>query len=101
MSDAATARIRANPKYQELKRKRSSFGWALTICMFVVYYGYIALIAFNKEFLSQPIGAGVTTIGGELGNPHCDHIRPAVPIPWPPEVLWPKRQGSEHWNRFF
>ena len=67
MSDAATARIRANPKYQELKRKRSSFGWALTICMFVVYYGYIALIAFNKPFLAQPVGAGVTTLGIPIG----------------------------------
>ncbi|MGM9491802.1 DUF485 domain-containing protein [Ideonella sp. YS5] len=62
-----TQRIRANPKYQELKRKRSTFGWLLTLCMFVVYYGYIALIAFNKEFLSQPIGAGVTTIGVPIG----------------------------------
>ena len=62
-----TQRIRANPKYQELKRKRNTFGWALTLCMFVVYYGYIALIAFNKEFLSQPLGTGVTTIGVPIG----------------------------------
>jgi len=32
-----------------------------------VYYGYIALIAWNKEFLSQPLGAGVTTIGVPIG----------------------------------
>jgi uncharacterized membrane protein (DUF485 family) len=62
-----TERIRANPKYHELRRKRNAFGWLLTICMFVVYYGYIALIAFNKEFLSQPLGTGVTTIGVPLG----------------------------------
>jgi uncharacterized membrane protein (DUF485 family) len=31
--------------------------------MLVVYYGYIALIAFNKPFLAQPIGNGVTTLG--------------------------------------
>ena len=62
-----TQRIRANPKYQELKRKRNTFGWTLTLCMFVVYYGYIALIAFNKEFLSQPLGTGVTTIGVPIG----------------------------------
>ncbi len=67
MTDAVTARIRANPKYQELKRKRNVFGWSLAVCMLVVYYGYIALIAFNKEFLSQPIGGGVTTIGIPIG----------------------------------
>ena len=61
------ARIRANPKYQELRSKRSSFGWWLTLLMMVVYYGYIALIAWNKPFLSQPIGAGVTTIGVPIG----------------------------------
>ena len=67
MSDPVVARIRANPKYLELKRKRSSFGWWLTLLMMVVYYGYIALIAWNKEFLSQPLGAGVTTIGVPIG----------------------------------
>ena len=61
------ARIRANPKYQELRSKRSSFGWWLTLLMMVVYYGYISLIAWNKPFLSQPIGAGVTTIGVPIG----------------------------------
>ena len=61
------ARIQANPKYRELRSKRSSFGWWLTLLMMVVYYGYIALIAWNKPFLSQPIGAGVTTIGVPIG----------------------------------
>ena len=67
MSDNVVARIRANPKYQELKRKRSSFGWWLTLLMMVVYYGYIALIAWNKPFLATPMGAGVTTIGVPIG----------------------------------
>jgi len=67
MSDAVVARIEANPKYQELKRKRSSFGWTLTILMFIVYYGYIGLIAFDKPFLAQPFGAGVTSLGIPIG----------------------------------
>ena len=67
MSNDVVARIRANPKYQELRRKRSSFGWWLTLLMMVVYYGYIALIAWNKPFLSQPLGSGVTTIGVPIG----------------------------------
>jgi uncharacterized membrane protein (DUF485 family) len=61
------AKIEANPKYHELRRKRNSFGWLLTIIMMVVYYGYIALIAFNKPFLAQPIGAGVTSLGIPIG----------------------------------
>jgi uncharacterized membrane protein (DUF485 family) len=67
MTDTVVARIRANPKYLELKRKRSSFGWWLTLLMMVVYYGYIALIAWNKPFLAQPLGDGVTTLGVPIG----------------------------------
>ncbi|MDO8376780.1 MAG: DUF485 domain-containing protein [Aquabacterium sp.] len=67
MVDNSVARIKANPKYQELKRKRSSFGWWLTLLMMVVYYGYIALIAWNKPFLATPLGDGVTTIGIPIG----------------------------------
>lgn len=65
--DDVTARIQANPKYLELRRQRNLFGWSLTLAMLVVYYGYIALIAFNKPFLSQPIGTGVTTLGVPIG----------------------------------
>ena len=39
----------------------------LTVLMLIVYYGYIALIAFNKPFLAQPIGAGVTSVGIPIG----------------------------------
>ena len=60
-------RIAAHPKYQELKSKRTSFGWTLTIAMLVVYYGFILLVAFNKEFLSQKLGAGVLTMGMPIG----------------------------------
>lgn len=67
MSDPVVDRIKANPKYQELRNKRGSFGWMLTALMMVVYYGYIALIAFNKPFLAQPMGSGVTTIGVPIG----------------------------------
>ena len=67
MSDSIVARIDANPKYRELRDKRNAFGWTLTLLMLIVYFGYIALIAFNKPFLAQPIGNGVTTIGIPIG----------------------------------
>ena len=67
MQDDLLQRVVSNPQYQELKRKRSSFGWTLTWAMMIVYYGFILLVAFNKEFLSQKLGAGVMTIGVPLG----------------------------------
>jgi uncharacterized membrane protein (DUF485 family) len=67
MQDDLIQRVISNPKYQELKAKRSSFGWTLTWAMMIVYYGFILLVAFNKEFLSQKLGAGVMTIGVPIG----------------------------------
>ena len=62
-----TARIASNPKYQELKARRSRLGWWLALAMMVVYYGFILLVAFDKPFLATRIGAGVTTIGMPIG----------------------------------
>ncbi|WP_374264562.1 DUF485 domain-containing protein [Zoogloea sp.] len=67
MRDDLGDRIRANPKYQELVSKRNSYSWIMTIIMLAVYYGYILLIAFNKEFLAQKTGAGVTSMGIPIG----------------------------------
>ena len=67
MSDPMVQKIQSHPKYQELRSKRNRLGIFLTALMLIVYYGYIALIAFDKEFLAQPIGTGVTTLGIPLG----------------------------------
>ena len=61
------ARIAKLPQYQELKAKRSRFGWWLTLAMMLVYYGFILLVAFDKEFLAQRIGDGVMTLGIPIG----------------------------------
>ena len=67
MTDPVVDKIRSNPKYQELRARRNRYGWILTILMMVVYYGFIALIAFDKAFLAQPMGDGVTTLGIPIG----------------------------------
>ena len=67
MQDPMVERIARNPKYQQLKATRNRLGWTLTILMLIVYYGYIGLIAFDKELLATPIGAGVTTLGIPIG----------------------------------
>ena len=67
MEDDLVQRIASHPKYQELKAKRSSFGWWLTLAMMVVYYGFIFLVAFDKTLVSQRLGDGVMTLGIPLG----------------------------------
>ena len=65
-TDFAT-RVASLPQYQELKAKRSSFGWWLTLAMMLVYYGFVLLVAFDKEFLAQRLGDGVMTLGIPIG----------------------------------
>lgn len=67
MTDPVVDKIQRNPKYALLKHKRNRLGVTLTILMLVVYYGYIGLIAFDKSFLAQPVGAGVTSLGIPIG----------------------------------
>ena len=67
MADDLVTRVTSNPKYQELKAKRHTFGWTLTIMMMFVYYGFILLVAFNKPLLATKMGGGIITLGMPLG----------------------------------
>ena len=67
METPLAERIAADPNYQALKSRRSSFGWSLTIAMLVVYYGFILLIAFQKGLLAARIGDNVMTWGIPIG----------------------------------
>ncbi|MEN3296192.1 MAG: hypothetical protein V7642_5445 [Burkholderiales bacterium] len=60
-------RVESNPKYKQLVAKRTKYGWTLTALMMVVYYGYILLIAFDKELLARRIGNSVITWGIPIG----------------------------------
>ena len=67
MEESVLQRIVADPTYQELRSKRLRFGWTLTILMLIVYYGFIAIIAFDKAILAKRIGSGVMTWGIPVG----------------------------------
>ncbi len=67
MNDDLSTRIARLPAYQELKRKRTSFGWILTLLMMIAYYGFILLVAFDKELLATRMGEGVMTWGMPIG----------------------------------
>jgi len=61
-------KIKANPDYQELVKKRTAFSLKLTIAMLVVYFAFILTIAFDPSALGTPISEGsVTTIGIPIG----------------------------------
>ncbi|MDP2881923.1 MAG: DUF485 domain-containing protein [Azonexus sp.] len=61
-------RITANPKFLEFVAMRSTYSIIMVIVSAAAYYGFILLVAFNKEFLSQKIGEGYTmSIGVPIG----------------------------------
>lgn len=67
MAQETWDRIRANPKFQAFVKKRNTYSIIMTLLGSLAYYGFILLVAYDKEFLAAKIGAGVTTIGIPLG----------------------------------
>jgi uncharacterized membrane protein (DUF485 family) len=61
-----TQELLASSEFRHLVTRRWRVSLALTACLFVLYYGYILLVATNKALLSRRIGE-VTTVGIPLG----------------------------------
>jgi uncharacterized membrane protein (DUF485 family) len=65
--DQATARrIENDPNYQKLVSERKSLGWTLAAITLVMYYGYIAIVAFAPSLIAAPL-SGSITVGIVLG----------------------------------
>ena len=60
-------RITKNPKFHEFIAMRSRYSIIMAIVSAAIYYGFILLVAFDKELLAKKIGAGVTSLGVPLG----------------------------------
>lgn len=62
------ARIRANPRFQEFVRKRNSYSILMSVLGALAYYGFILLVAFDKEFLATKVAPGaVMSVGIPIG----------------------------------
>ena len=55
-----------SPDFHRLLARRWRMSLLLTTLLFILYYGYIILIAVNRPFVSQRIGE-TTTLGIPLG----------------------------------
>ena len=55
-----------SPDFRRLVARRWRVSLILTALLFIVYYGYILLIAANKAFVARRIGE-TTTLGIPLG----------------------------------
>ncbi len=53
-------RILEDPEFRSLVRTRDRLSIALTIVMLVVYFGFIALVAWGRAIIGADVGRGVT-----------------------------------------
>jgi uncharacterized membrane protein (DUF485 family) len=60
MDVSTLRRIEADPNYQKLVSERKSFGWTLAIITLVIYYGYIAIVAFAPDIIAQKVFGDIT-----------------------------------------
>jgi uncharacterized membrane protein (DUF485 family) len=61
-------RIRANPKFRELKVQRSRLAWLLSAIVLAAYYGLMIVVAFWPHVLHARLSDnGVITIGVPIG----------------------------------
>ena len=56
----STQEILDDKDFQSLSSQKLSISITLTILELVLYFGFIALIAFNKPFLSQKLSGAIT-----------------------------------------
>ncbi len=53
-----------DPEFQKLARQKNAITLTLTVVELVLYFGFIALVAYNKPFLSSKTSEGSSiTIG--------------------------------------
>jgi uncharacterized membrane protein (DUF485 family) len=66
MDQMTARRIENDPNYQKLVSERRSLGWTLAIITLIMYYGYIAIVAFIPSLIAVPL-FGSITVGIVLG----------------------------------
>lgn len=60
-------RVAGDPRYRALVARRGRFAWALTVVVLIAYFGFIALVAFDKALLGASLAGGATSVGIPVG----------------------------------
>lgn len=68
MSDPVYQRVRNNPKFAELVRRRGRLAALLSFAVLGAYYAFMMVVAFFPALLSTPLGEGsALTVGMPIG----------------------------------
>lgn len=65
-SAASLTALASDSDFLALRRRKNRVALLLTLAMFAVYYGFVALMAFGKDLLGTKI-SGATTVGIPIG----------------------------------
>jgi uncharacterized membrane protein (DUF485 family) len=64
MSKVTKEDLLNDPEFKSLVSQKNTISWILTVLELVLYFGFIALIAFNKPYLARKLSQdSATTIG--------------------------------------
>jgi uncharacterized membrane protein (DUF485 family) len=68
MNKEKLMQVLQNPDFQQLMKKVTTVSLIFTTLMLIVYYSFILLLAYGKDFLGQPLSEGsATTVGIPIG----------------------------------
>lgn len=68
MNTSIYQRIRENPKFQDMVKRRSRFAALLSGIVLVAYYGFMMAVAFKPSLLRETLSEGsVLTVGMPIG----------------------------------
>jgi uncharacterized membrane protein (DUF485 family) len=68
MSLLIASKIQNNPKYLQLVKQRDTLSWTLSALVCIMYFGFILLIAFAPQIITQPISdTSVIPLGMIIG----------------------------------
>ena len=92
--DSATDQLLKSAEFKQLVVRRWRVSLVLTVLLFVVYYGYIILVATNKALLAQRIGESTT-----LAIPLGAAVIVGAWVLTACYVMWANRQYDPHVQR--
>lgn len=68
MNTSIYQRIRTNPKFQDMVKRRGRFAALLSAIVLIAYYGFMMVVAFKPTLLHQTLSEGsVLTVGMPIG----------------------------------
>jgi len=64
MSSEMYERMRTDPNFQRLVKRRGRFAWILAFIVLAMFYGFVLVVAFKPALLGRPVvTGGMLTIG--------------------------------------